>query len=99
MRRRLPPTVKTRPIAASRGLASKLGDKKRGMLFFKWYGKNIRASVEVPEYHEGFKYIRTIGVSIFNKKSSTREHFGPLRVTLRVLYNVNDFESTPSWAY
>ena len=74
-------------------LESKLGEKKRGMLFFKWYGKNIPASVEVPEYHQEFKYIRTIGVSIFNKKSSTGEHFGPLRVTLRVLYNINDIDS------
>jgi hypothetical protein len=68
-------------------LESKLGEKKRWMLFFKWYSKNIPASVEVPEYQQEFKYIRTIGVSIFNKKSSTGEHFGPLRVTLRVLYN------------
>ena len=29
-------------------------------------------------------------MSIFNKKQSTGKHFGPLRVTLRVLYNVND---------
>jgi beta-hydroxylase len=28
-------------------------------------------------------------VSIFNKKESTTKHFGPLRVTLRVLYNIN----------
>jgi len=74
-------------------LESKLGEKKRGMIFFKWYGKNIPASVEMPEYHQKFKYIRTIGVSIFNKKSSTGEHFGPLRVTLRVLYNVNDIDN------
>jgi aspartyl/asparaginyl beta-hydroxylase (cupin superfamily) len=71
-------------------LEAKLGEKKRGMIFFKWYGKNIDASVAMPEYHAKFRYIRTIGVSIFNSKSSTGEHFGPLRVTLRVLYNIND---------
>ncbi len=59
------------------------------MLFFKWYGKNVRASVDVPEYHQPYRYIRTIGVSVFNKKQSTGRHFGPLRVTLRVLYNIN----------
>ncbi len=74
-------------------LESKMQEKKRGMIFFKWYGKNIPASVDMPEYHQPFKYIRTIGVSIFNKKQSTGEHFGPLRVTLRVLYNINDIES------
>jgi len=71
-------------------LEAKMTEKKRGMIFFKWYGKNIDASVSMPEYHQPFKYIRTIGVSIFNKKQSTGEHFGPLRVTLRVLYNIND---------
>jgi beta-hydroxylase len=70
-------------------LEAKLGDKKRGMMFFKWYGKNIETSVDVPEYHQPYRTIRTIGVSIFNKKQSTGKHFGPLRLTLRVLYNIN----------
>ena len=33
-----------------------------------------------------------IGVSIFNKKASTGLHFGPLRLTLRVLYNINTID-------
>jgi hypothetical protein len=70
-------------------LEAKMGEKKRGMIFFQWYGKMIDASVDVPEYREKFKYIRTIGVSIFNKKQSTDKHYGPLRVTYRVLYNIN----------
>ena len=74
-------------------LESKMGEKKRGMIFFKWYGQNFETSVEMPEYHRPFQYIRTIGVSIFNKKASTGEHFGPLRVTLRVLYNINDIDN------
>jgi aspartyl/asparaginyl beta-hydroxylase (cupin superfamily) len=74
-------------------LEAKMQEKKRGMIFFKWYGKNIDASVDMPEYHQAFKYIRTIGVSMFNKRQSTGEHFGPLRITLRVLYNINDINS------
>jgi aspartyl/asparaginyl beta-hydroxylase (cupin superfamily) len=74
-------------------LEAKLGEKKRGMIFFKWYGKNVRTSVDVPEFHRHFKYIRTIGVSIFNTRQSTGKHFGPLRVTLRVLYNINRIDS------
>ncbi len=74
-------------------LATKMQEKKRGMVFYKWYGKNIDACVDMPEYHQSFKHIRTIGVSIFNKKQSTGEHFGPLRVTLRVLYNINDIRN------
>lgn len=74
-------------------LEAKMEGQKRGMIFFKWYGKNVATSVEVPEFHEDFKYIRTIGVSVFNKKQSTGKHYGPLRVTLRVLYNINDIQS------
>jgi beta-hydroxylase len=37
--------------------------------------------------------VRTIGVSIFNTRQSTGKHFGPLRVTLRVLYSINDIKS------
>jgi aspartyl/asparaginyl beta-hydroxylase (cupin superfamily) len=70
-------------------LESKMGEKKRGMYFFQWYGKILPASIDVPEFQQRFKYIRTIGVSIFNKKQSTDKHFGPLRVTYRVLYNIN----------
>jgi aspartyl/asparaginyl beta-hydroxylase (cupin superfamily) len=74
-------------------LNAKLGEKKRGMIFFKWYGKNVQTSVEVPEFHQQYKFIRTIGVSIFNSRQSTGKHFGPLRVTLRVLYNINQINS------
>ncbi|HEY1377662.1 MAG TPA: aspartyl/asparaginyl beta-hydroxylase domain-containing protein [Gemmataceae bacterium] len=74
-------------------LQAKMGDRRRGMIFFKWYGKNVQTSVDVPEFHQRHKYIRTIGVSIFNTRQSTGKHFGPLRVTLRVLYNVNDIAS------
>ncbi len=73
-------------------LEQKMDGKPRGMIFFKWYGNNLATSVEMPEYHQRYRYIRTIGVSIFNKKQSTGRHFGPLRITLRVLYNVNTIE-------
>ena len=74
-------------------LESKLDGEKRGMIFFKWYGKNVQTSLDIPEYHQPFRFIRTIGVSIFNKKQSTCKHFGPLRVTLRVLYNINNIDN------
>jgi aspartyl/asparaginyl beta-hydroxylase (cupin superfamily) len=70
----------------------RLGNHKRGMIFFKWYGKNIETSVDVPEFHKRFKYIRTIGVSVFNTRSSTAKHYGPLRLSFRVLYNLNRIE-------
>ena len=73
-------------------LEGQMAGKKRAMIFFKWYGKNIQSSVDVPEFHHRFRYIRTIGVSVFNKRQSTGKHFGPLRITLRVLYNINDIQ-------
>jgi beta-hydroxylase len=73
-------------------LEEKMGEKKRGMIFFQWYGKIIQTSVDVPEFSQRYKYLRTIGVSIFNKRQSTDRHFGPLRQTIRVLYNVNTID-------
>jgi beta-hydroxylase len=74
-------------------MEAKPAQYRRGMIFFKWYGKNVDASIDVPEFHHDYKYIRTIGLSIFNKRQSTSKHFGPLRVTLRVLYNINHIDS------
>ena len=88
-------TVKSENIVDQ--LASRVENVKRGMLFFKWYGINIDNSVSIPAFHQKYKYIKTIGVSIFNKKESTDEHFGPLRATLRVLYNINDIQDRASY--
>ena len=85
-----------RLIEAARGenLVEKLQavaqDQKRSMFFFKWYGKDVKTVVDVPAFHESYRYVKTIGVSVFNKKASTSAHFGPVRAMLRVLYNVND---------
>ena len=74
-------------------LKEKMSDKKRGMIFFKWYGKNIDTSIDAEEFHRSYKYVRTIGVSVFNANQSTSLHFGPLRLTLRVLYNLDPADS------
>jgi aspartyl/asparaginyl beta-hydroxylase (cupin superfamily) len=62
----------------------------RTMIFFKWYGRNVDAPLELPEFHEDWRYVQTIGVSVFDKKVSTSKHFGFLRASIRVLYNLND---------
>jgi beta-hydroxylase len=69
-------------------LNDQMGDSKRGMIFFKWYGTNRDNSINIPEFHHQYKYIQTIGVSAFNKHCSTSRHFGPLRLTYRLLYNL-----------
>ena len=56
------------------------------MLFYKWYGGNLDDSV--PEFNKEYRYVKTIGVSVFNSKESTSVHFGPIRLTVRVLYNL-----------
>jgi aspartyl/asparaginyl beta-hydroxylase (cupin superfamily) len=78
-------------------IQDKMAGKKRGMIFFQWYGKILPTSMDIPEFTQRYKYIRTIGLSMFNKKQSTDRHFGPLRVTLRVLYNVNDITSPDTY--
>jgi hypothetical protein len=82
--------------ANSAGLVTQLQERskenQRTMLFFRWYGLNINTSVSVPAFHQPWKYIQTIGVSVFNRKVTTSKHFGYLRASLRVLYNLNDMK-------
>lgn len=59
---------------------------RRGMYVYQWYGKQKIDTV--PEFNQRFRYIRTIAVSVFSGRESTSWHFGPLRLTLRVLYNL-----------
>ena len=69
----------------------------RSMFFFKWYGSNVDTIIDVPEFHRDYKFIKTIGVSVFSKKESTSKHFGPLRATFRVLYNVNTMDDKSAY--
>jgi hypothetical protein len=62
----------------------------RAVVFFKWYGVNVDTFVDLPAFHQRWKHVRPIGVSIFRRKVSTAKHFGYLRATLRVLCNLND---------
>jgi beta-hydroxylase len=62
----------------------------RSMFFFKWYGANAETVVNIPEFHQDYHWVTTIGLSVFNKRQSTSRHFGPLRATLRVLYNIDE---------
>ncbi|NOQ64553.1 MAG: aspartyl/asparaginyl beta-hydroxylase domain-containing protein [Methyloprofundus sp.] len=78
-------------------ISSRAKKIRRSMIFFQWYGKNIDNFLTVPAFHKKYKYVRTIGVSVFNKKESTDEHYGPLRTTIRVLYNINDIKSPDTY--
>jgi aspartyl/asparaginyl beta-hydroxylase (cupin superfamily) len=72
-------------------------EHKRAMFFWRSYGVNVEAIVDVPAFHGPWKYIQTIGLSVFNKKITTSPHFGWLRPSLRVLYNINDMKDKSAY--
>lgn len=88
-------------IANEQNLVAKLEartkENQRTMIFFRWYGVNVDTFLDIPEFHQGWKYIKTIGVSVFNKKASTSKHFGFMRASLRVLYNINDMKDDSAY--
>lgn len=71
-------------------LESRLGDASRAMFFFKWYGKNVKNSLDISTFDKDYRYIKTIGVSVFKKRECTSRHFGPFRAMFRVLYCLNE---------
>jgi beta-hydroxylase len=74
-------------------VAEVLGDKKRGMLTFKWFARQQDITVRIPAFEHDYRYIKTIAVSVFNTRESTSWHFGSLRLTFRVLYNLDPIDS------
>jgi hypothetical protein len=72
-------------------------EHKRAMFVWRTYGFNAKSVVDVPAFHEPWKFIETIALSVFNKKVTTSLHFGWLRPTLRVLYNINDMKDKSSY--
>ena len=81
-------------IAKEENLVAQLEERAkefpRTMIFFRWYGVDVDTFLNIPALHQPWKYIETIGVSIFNKKVSTSKHFGFMRASLRILYSLND---------
>jgi aspartyl/asparaginyl beta-hydroxylase (cupin superfamily) len=81
-------------IAKEENLVAQLEERAkefpRTMIFFRWFGVDVDTFLNIPALHQPWKYIQTIGVSIFNKKVSTSKHFGFMRASLRILYSLND---------
>jgi hypothetical protein len=65
-------------------------EHKRALILWRYYGFPSESIVDVPAFNGPWTYIQTIGLSVFNKKISTSLHFGWMRASLRVLYNIND---------
>lgn len=74
-------------------IAKQIGPNKRCMLTFKWYGATQPTEIDVPAFRRDYRHIKTIAVSAFNTRERTSWHFGPLRLTFRVLYNLEPIDS------
>jgi Aspartyl/Asparaginyl beta-hydroxylase len=70
---------------------------RRTMIFWRSYGVKADAIVNVPSFYEPWQYIQTIGLSVFNKRVTTSPHFGWLRASFRVLYNINDIKDKSAY--
>jgi aspartyl/asparaginyl beta-hydroxylase (cupin superfamily) len=70
-------------------VAQKFGQSKRCMLTYKWYDAPQATDLRIPAFERDYRFIKTIAVSVFSTRERTSWHFGPLRLTLRVLYNLD----------
>lgn len=74
-------------------VAQSLAENRRGMFSFRWYDVPQSATLSIPAFEGDFRYIKTIALSVFNTRERTSWHFGPLRLTLRVLFNLDPVDS------
>jgi hypothetical protein len=88
-------------IAKAENLVARLEERAnefpRTMVFFRWYGVDVDTFLHLSAFNQPWRYIQTIGVSVFNKKVSTSQHFGFMRASLRVLYNLNDMNDRSAY--
>jgi beta-hydroxylase len=74
-------------------IAAEAAASRRSMLTFRWYDAVQPTALRIPEFERDFRYIKTIAVSAFSRRERTSRHFGPLRLTFRVLYNLEPMDS------
>jgi aspartyl/asparaginyl beta-hydroxylase (cupin superfamily) len=74
-------------------VAGSLATHRRGMFTFKWYDQPQAPALHIPAFEREYRFIKTIALSVFNTRESTKWHFGPLRFTYRVLFNLDPVDS------
>jgi beta-hydroxylase len=79
--------------AIKQHIARASSENRRSMLTFKWYDALQPLDLRIPAFERDYRYIKTIAVSVFNRRERTSRHFGPLRLTFRVLYNLEPVKS------
>jgi aspartyl/asparaginyl beta-hydroxylase (cupin superfamily) len=70
-----------------------MADGKRVMLAFKWFDAPLNSELRIPAFEQRYRYVKTIAISTFRGREQTSWHFGPQRLTYRVLRNLEPFES------
>ena len=78
-------------------VARRMGERERVMLTFRWFDHVEPTELKIPPFEERFRYVKTVAISVFNRRERTKRHFGPLRLTLRVLYNLDPGEGREAW--
>jgi len=68
------------------------GDE-RVMQSFKWFNRKMPSEPRIAAFEQDFRYVKTIAVSTFAGRKRTSWHFGPQRLTLRVLRTLEPVES------
>lgn len=69
-----------------------LAAERRVMLAFRWFGTRLNTPMQLPAFEQDFRFVKTIAISTFNQRERTSWHFGPQRLTLRVLRNLEPVE-------
>ena len=68
-------------------------DGKRAMLAFRWFGVPLKSDLRIAAFEQSFRYVKTIAISTFRGREQTSWHFGPQRLTYRVLRNLKPLDS------
>jgi aspartyl/asparaginyl beta-hydroxylase (cupin superfamily) len=70
-----------------------LKNDRRTMLVFKWFNAAQRTELKIPAFEQNYRYIKTIAVSTFGSGEKTSWHFGPQRLTFRVLRSLDPIDN------
>jgi len=79
--------------AIAEAVGPQMQSGRRAMLAFRWFGAPMPTPIRVPAFEQPFRYVKTIAVSTFRGGEQTSWHFGPQRLTYRVLRNLEPINS------
>src|SRR5579862_4236155 len=75
-------------------IAPQMEAGNRVMLAFKWFDAPLDPQIRIPAFEQDFRYVKTIAISTFRGREQTSWHFGPQRLTYRVLRNLDPIDSS-----